>query len=201
MDEQFNRTDFDESDFEIPDEHLVALGRITYEYASLDHALKSCVGAMLTTDGGVNDIVCASTPFRALLDLAWSLATYRYGESQLATDLKAAIREAQRAATKRNTIVHSMWLVNPRPADNFSVRHGYLSINARREKGLQYDGKSVEPDELIAIAEGLGEAARTLFGLRSKLDCTTVSEPEWWRALEDDDEDSDGVSIPVADLG
>src|SRR5260370_42402816 len=102
------------------DEHLRQIGRITVNFATLDFHLAFAIGALLTQDQDVAQMVAHELSFKQKLALLSSLVQHKLpasakATSECATDFETYLSRCAQLEEHRNQIAHSVWLEESKP--------------------------------------------------------------------------------------
>jgi hypothetical protein len=136
----------------LSNDFFVALGKVTAEFASLEHSLKVLAGLLLhKTDQELGQIVTAQLSFRSLLDLVGSLALYRVSDDPAHGEIDELLSRAERVEKRRNRVTHSDWgPATVREPDR--EKRARFKTTARRAKGLSFELENMSPTDVEDIA-------------------------------------------------
>lgn len=135
----------------LPDEILIALGRITVNFAQVEDVIAFYTGALVApADAPVGDTITANTSFRNLVSLLSSLHRYRVDDEAQQEKLDELLRRALTLEGQRNTVTHSTWSPTPDPTQVMRWKN-----TAAKGKGLRRQAQRMSVAELNTIADEL----------------------------------------------
>lgn len=138
----------------LPDDILIALGRIAVNFAQVESLSVSFLGSLLAPQDPITgDTVTANMSFRNLVSLLSSLHRHRVDDAALQERLDEHLRRALSLEEKRNTVTHSTW--SPHPEDPTVVMR--WKNTAAKGKGLRRQAQRMTAAELHTIADELQE--------------------------------------------
>lgn len=135
----------------VTDGHLAALGGITLEYARLEHFVSVFIWTMIAADFTIGRTVTANLMFRARTSLLRSLFHTLSARGVVADTgaFEAVVGRAERAASKRNDVIHALiW---------HSGTDGDLAFTVLR-KNAQWEQMSASVSDLATVANELHQA-------------------------------------------
>jgi hypothetical protein len=135
----------------LPDEILLAIGRITVNFAILELAIAGYIDALLAPQHqDVGRAVTANMSFKNLVNLLSSLHRLRVDDQVEQKRLDALLAGALTLEERRNVVTHSRWALDQDPRE--VVR---WKTTARREKGLHDHFQKMTDAELHSLANEL----------------------------------------------
>lgn len=136
----------------LPDETLLAIGRITVNFAIVELVIAAYVEALLTPrDSDAGRAVTAGMSFKRLLDLLDSLHRLRVKDPDEHERLDSLIKRCLILEERRNVITHSHW--SPPGEELGKVTR--WKTTARRKTGLRDDFQKMTDAELHGLADEL----------------------------------------------
>ena len=139
----------------VTNNHLVALGGITLEYARLEQFISHFIWALVAKDARIGQTITAPMTFRGRITLLRSLfhmLPARGVKADVAT-LDALITKAEKAVEKRNNIVHALiWHADAQGDLAFTM----LKKNAKGD--ARWVAASASVPDLNAVAADIYEA-------------------------------------------
>ena len=116
----------------ISNAHLLAIGRITVEFATLEYSLSAMV-SMFISRKYIGRMVAAQLSFKRQVDLIGSIAGLRFtGENAwLKKDIDNLLIRSLKAEEKRNTVVHSSWLAHVGNPELITAREDHSDEDKR----------------------------------------------------------------------
>jgi hypothetical protein len=149
------------SDWPIPEEYLLELGRLCSVWATLEMQLNLFIGK-LAGFNELNDmtpfILTAHASFPQRLDMLGALCEYlapQYPTLKCHADTLAKLKAAQSA---RNRLIHN-GIVAAEDA------HGFVLVRGSARGKVKTDMNPVSPDDIRAATSQVNEAARALYKL------------------------------------
>lgn len=124
---------------------LESIGRMTVDFAMLEHSLSFFIWQLMGYKQFVGQAVTAQLSFRQLIDIFASLFRLCIGNN---TKLKEIVRSLNHAAKRRNQIVHSFWGAGGK--QGLSMR---FKITAKAKNGLQHQSEKVTVEDIQKFAE------------------------------------------------
>jgi len=120
---------------DIGDAHFASLGRLTVQFALLEHGLARLIHAMLGADSVRATIVTADLPFKGRASVAAALYRQRIlGSPNRVERMAKIIGAACKAEADRNTLIHSTWMAAGRGEDPYRTK-----ISARNNRLVIHD--------------------------------------------------------------
>jgi hypothetical protein len=113
----------------IPQDVLIALGKLTVSYGALDLTLHQCIQALAGTTIQISQILTSGLTFTALTDRYASLYRHKYRNAEDVAVLEAALKLVQDSTEHRNALIHSFWTGDP---DTGVLR---IRVTARAKQG------------------------------------------------------------------
>jgi hypothetical protein len=161
------------SPFELPDDYLRALGRVSSSFSRLEVLVSFSIWNLLGTDQRLAQICTAQVTFKGLLDLLGSLAKERMTETEF-LEIRKAIAASDKAAIERNELAHAVWGVG------IGTQAGTVSQSRSRasRKGFSYERRPVTAGDLEGVADRIDatcELAGRAFGATLKYAVPTHS--------------------------
>jgi hypothetical protein len=138
------------TDAPVAPEHAQAIGRVTVNFALLEHIVSSFIWGFLG-DQLKGEIVTAELSFRSQVALLSSLHKHCVNDPQKNAELEELLKRALSLEEKRNIIVHSYWGTGSK--DDTITR---LKTTAKISKGLQHQLEEVSVGDLDRIADEIG---------------------------------------------
>jgi hypothetical protein len=151
----------------IDEAYCNGIGNIMIAFQYLEQHIVYTIHVFLGGDIQIAECVTAEMAFAKRLDLLSSLYKFRVKqigqrEPKLECLLKDALGKADKAASKRNHIVHSQWGYDAKRKLDIA------KIEARRKHGLRAVRLPVKsPADLLAIVEQIEDADTALLGFCS----------------------------------
>jgi len=146
--------------FNMPDEHLRAIGRVTAHFALLENALAHLAWELLAVPRELGESVTCELSFRGLVSLISSLYRQRATDPRRIEAVDELLTRASQVEEKRNTIVHSLWLSQGTTDAVVGVK-----VTAKKTRGLHYHAEQVSVAELEAVAAAALEVAGEVLDL------------------------------------
>jgi hypothetical protein len=140
--------------FELTDEQLAELGRLSANSATLERATKNLIAYFLDNDPWIGEIVTASLTLPKALDVLDALVRYRSEDKAILDQVKDALDKAARAHERRNSLIHARW------SSQTIVKDGHTLVAAMRTRTTVKRNRGVSPPEFqpMSVAD-LREAA------------------------------------------
>jgi hypothetical protein len=152
------------NDWGIAEAYCNGIGKIMIAFQYLEQHIVYTIHLFLGGDVQIAECITAELPFAKRLDLLSSLYKFRVKqigqrEPKLDRSLKDALDKADKAASKRNHIVHSQW------GYDVKLKLDIAKIEARRKHGLRAVRLPVKsPADLLAIVKQIDDADKALLG-------------------------------------
>lgn len=140
----------------LSNDHLTEIGRITANFAILEHELKILIQKLLKKNDNISRAVTSELSFRSILSLASTLVTETMGKTKKDTFL-ALIPLITNAESKRNQIIHSLW---GSYSKKVAIRTKYT---AKIKSGLKFQRQEITVDDLIKIASEISLVAYRVY--------------------------------------
>lgn len=133
---------------------LTQLGRLTVNFSALEFALQSIVAVLI---GGRGDhtpgwIVATNLPFNRLVQVVDALVRHGFPRREILEELELVLGQVSSAEKARNTIIHSVWLLD----DGSDGGISRMKITARKQ--LQMKPEKITPAEVRSVAASIHEA-------------------------------------------
>ena len=132
-----------------------AIGRVSANFQYLELAIMMFVGALISDDVRIAQILVSQLSFSRLCTVLDGLFRLRTQDTALIQKLETLLSEASSVEQKRNTLLHSVYLLPPEGHPHGTTR---AKLTLHRGKGL-----SVQMDP--ATEEGLNQAADEIYGI------------------------------------
>ena len=142
------------------DEHLRELGNIALRAAALDYAVEVMLWALIGAGQEIGASITIGQPFSWRIDRLKTLARARLQDGQLVEDIFAFAERASAAQTRRNQMLHSMWLKGDESASlqriKFRLKGGRptvdkeaLTVEELKKIGLDLYNRFAEVTQLL----------------------------------------------------
>jgi hypothetical protein len=95
----------------LSNEHLLALGNLVVEAAALERIVTDVVRELIDDDPAVGTAALQGLQFKQIADRALPLAETRRITLQTGRELEKQLRVGRKAMDRRNTLIHSFWIV------------------------------------------------------------------------------------------
>jgi hypothetical protein len=142
----------DQHRYFLPDEILLAIGRITVNFAIVEGVIAFYIEALLAPrdPDDVGRAVTASMRFKNLVNLLSSLHRLRVDDQNEQKRLDTLLERALALEEKRNLVTHSRWGVGQN-----AEKVTRWKTTARKKKGLHDEFQKMTADELHSLADEL----------------------------------------------
>ena len=137
----------DQLPFELNDEFLRELGRITARFADLEFFVGRMIAFMLGKDINKGDLLMANLSFRQRLDILGGLTHYSTTDEKVLVAVDAAIKKASVITEERNRCVHSQWHL-----ETGSREAKRSKPKVSRKKGYEHHFEPVAVSELQKVS-------------------------------------------------
>jgi hypothetical protein len=148
-----------------------AIGRICMASQQLEEVVSCLISLLIGDDAQLGTIVTAELSFRNKLGLLCSLYLYRAGTPKIPKGFKTLLGNLNRAAERRNTIIHSSWIKAPVCGMLTRYKH-----TAKSGKGFVLHTGDFEPEHIEAIATEILHIADELIAHFDKKFPTTTAD-------------------------
>ena len=141
-------------------EHLVAIGKITLEFAFVDLTLNVSLWNLIGIKQQMGEMITTSLSFAQKRDLFRALYLYKYKpDGKKLSDLGKLVKRIERAGTDRNSITHSLWMSreNQKP---FTISR--IKSTVKRKSGFERKIEDVSAEDLEKIADSFNELANDI---------------------------------------
>ncbi len=139
-------------------EHLKALGRITVNYSFMEMMLRSSLALLCEPDDEIARALTSGAGFGQLLAHVASVCEIRAVQGlRVAADFAELKGRMEKAAKKRNDVVHALWEVGDTPGVITAHR-----IQRRSRKGSLEKGTPLTSMDLNAISDEILDVASAL---------------------------------------
>ena len=135
------------------DETLKQLGRVTVNFQRIEAMLGMVTWSMLGTDQRAGQIVTTNLAFSKLCDVCLTLMRYRRPDGPFLPRMEAIVKRASVGEQRRNTLVHSHWLLSENdenPSEAFRMK---FAVN--RNQGFKVSVESMTSDVVKTLADEL----------------------------------------------
>lgn len=162
--------------FNIPDEHLKAIGSIVVSFASLENAVEIAIWALMGIDSTKGAIVTSEMSFKNMLALFSSLYLNKVNAPDEIEEMKELVKRGAQIEERRNTIVHSLWGVRYYKHGQIVVR---MKTTAKISKGLKHQDEELTVDALENIYQEIVDviAAWTKFLYKKLMPKSDLPDP------------------------
>lgn len=156
---------------ELPNKHLKVIGLITVNFALLEYSISIGVWKLLGAEQhqDFGKVITSELSFTNLVALFSSLFNYLFEDKSSKYEIKSLLKKAMEAQTKRNNIIHSIYIGNKKKCKVIRVK-----TTAKLHKGLIYKLDSLTVKELNEDAEFIAEVSANIQQFVARINLTTV---------------------------
>ena len=143
----------------LTDEHFRALGRITVDFSTLEFVLAGLLAELIAPDRAIGQILASQLSFSKLVTAVGALFLHRASDGPDTQRLADILKRAAEAEFKRNTAIHSAYLITAGAPTDIVTR---VKVKTKREKGLSHDAQDMTPTDLNQIADEINSVVKDL---------------------------------------
>ncbi len=141
-------------------EHLIAIGKITTEFAFIDLMLNVKIWNLISSKQQMGEMITADLSFAQKRDLFRALYLHKHKpDSKKLSNLDKLVKRIEQAGKERNKITHSIWISgeNQKP---FTISR--IKSTVKRKSGFERKIEDMSAEDLEKIADSFNELANDI---------------------------------------
>lgn len=148
----------------LDDQFLLALGRVTANFAVLEDAVSFFLWSIIGRDQRLGQIISAELSFKAIRALLSAVFHHRVSDETLRHELETLLNQVSEVEERRNILVHSSWGVGDTPKTKTRIK-----MTAKKGKGIRHQFEQLAAADIEAVAECASELALQVQQFTEKL--------------------------------